>query len=62
MKYAKTSRSPYHKYNKRPYIPSPAYQRWREAVTAYGLHSPEVAEADVAFRRLNDIPMRRETA
>lgn len=61
MKYAKTSRSPYHKYNKRPYIPSASYQRWRDAVTMHGLHSPEAAEADTAFRRLNDIPPRRET-
>lgn len=61
MRYKRETRSPYHKYGKRPFVYGENYHRWKAAVEAHGLDSDEALTADAAFRRQFGIPQRRIT-
>lgn len=58
MRYDKKTRSPYHKYGKKPFQYSASYDHWASAVRTHGLMSDEAFEADKAFRRVWHIPPR----
>lgn len=60
-RFVKQSRSPYHKYGKRPFAYSGQYHAWREAVQTKGLYSPEAMEDDATFRRAFGVPPRQFT-